>query len=204
MVLVPRIASPLNAVSILHQAVEDGHWPHSPHSIARPAGLIGSFPPQSCEGRYPALSECSFPGAERPEVAPEGVCGAPPHSRDDPWATKKGSVLLSGPRQPEVGKSPVTAHCALCCRGYLVVLPLYVLQVCAGAIKAPCPCMRMIWGRTALSDYARTVIFSTSNPFSVCFFEMLQSTPPRTQEFVPAARDLLPRNSGNYELPLRG
>jgi hypothetical protein len=44
---------------------------------------------------------------------------------DDPWATKKGSVLLSGPRQPEVGKSPVTAHCALCCRCYLVVLPLY-------------------------------------------------------------------------------
>ena len=48
---------------------------------------------------------------------------AAPHA-DDPWATKKGSVLLSGPRQPEVGKSPVTAHCALCCRGYLVVLPL--------------------------------------------------------------------------------
>jgi hypothetical protein len=54
-------------------------------------------------------------------------------TQDDPWATKKGSVLLSGPRQPEVGKSPVTAHCALCCRGYLVVLPLYGFAGFCGA-----------------------------------------------------------------------
>lgn len=54
-------------------------------------------------------------------------------TQDDPWATKKGSVLLSGPRQPVVGKSPVTAHCALCYRGYLVVLPLYGFAGFCGA-----------------------------------------------------------------------
>lgn len=131
-VLVHRIASPLNAVSILHQAVEDGHWPHSPHRIARPAGIIGSLPPKSCEGRNILPPPMLVSWAERAlGCAGRGLWRNP--TPDDPWATKKGSVLLSGPRQPEVGKSPVTAHCALCCRGYLVVLPLYGFAGFCGA-----------------------------------------------------------------------
>jgi hypothetical protein len=70
-------------------------------------------------------------GRKGPRLRWEGSVAHP--TPDDPWATKKGSVLLSGPGQPEVGKSPVTAHCALCCRGYLVVLPLYGFAGFCGA-----------------------------------------------------------------------
>jgi hypothetical protein len=89
-------------------------------------------PPKSCEGRNVLPSpNARFLGGKGPEVRRKGPVAHP--TLDDPWATKKGSVLLSGPRQPEVGKSPVTAHCALCCRGYLVVLPLYGFAGFCGA-----------------------------------------------------------------------
>ena len=96
------------------------------------AGLIGSFPPKSCEGRNILPPPMLVSWAERAlGCAGRGLWRNP--TPDDPWATKKGSVLLSGPRQPEVGKSPVTAHCALCWRGYLVVLPLYGFAGFCGA-----------------------------------------------------------------------
>lgn len=86
---------------------------------------------------------------------------------DDPWATKKGSVLLSGPRQPEVGKSPVTAHCALCCHCYLVVLPLYGFAGFWGANKSTLSLHENDLGADGTLRYARAVIFNTPNPFSV-------------------------------------